>query len=58
MTKVDLRVHVGKRDIILFFKIENGNRCILNDNFRHWIYVLVVSRKCNYNSRDYLLSNE
>ena len=29
--------HVGKRYIILFFKIKNGNQCVLNDNFRHYV---------------------
>ena len=31
------RSHVGKRYIILFFKIKNGNQCVLNDNFRHYV---------------------
>ena len=52
------RSHVGKRDIILLFKIENCNRCILNDNFRHRVYALVFSRKGSYNLRDDLLPNE
>ena len=48
------RSHVGKRYIILFFKIKNGNQRVLNDNFRHYVIdALSFGHKRYYNSQDY-----